>query len=154
MVGDKLHCYLLDTLLPSLELVTFLLGELRGLASCPPAALPALHLSPSLFRQLELLSALLLIKGEQLRLDVLLVLVQYRSFFSWLLMSLRGAEAAGGRAEGAAAAAGGKSEEAGGVASPAVLGDVMAFLRGQYKKDLVGLQLQVRKGGMGLWIRG
>ncbi|WIA35226.1 hypothetical protein OEZ86_003688 [Tetradesmus obliquus] len=140
--ASGLHTALLERLLPLLELVLFLLGELRGCVACGGGAQPPagswMGLQVSQLQVLELHAAALLLRTEQLRRSLTSLACQYRAFFTWLLKAVRQLEGqdAAAAADGGAAAAGGDAGS-----SLASCQEVLAFLKGQFLHDAIAPEL-------------
>jgi len=83
-----MHALIVDRLQPELEMVTFRLGELRGLAANPMNR-KLLNLRVSEVATAEKSALKLIIQAEFLRDRVTQGVSQYRTFFSWLTTALR-----------------------------------------------------------------
>ncbi|KAF6264340.1 anaphase-promoting complex, cyclosome, subunit 4-domain-containing protein [Scenedesmus sp. NREL 46B-D3] len=140
--ASGLHTALLERVMPLLELVLFLLGELRGCVACGGGGRPPtgawMGLQVSQLQVLELHAAALLLRTEQLRRTLTASACQYRAFFTWLLTAVRQLEGPGA----AAGADGGAGADVG--SSLAVCQEVLAFLKGQFLHDVIAPELVVR----------
>ncbi|KAF5836570.1 anaphase-promoting complex, cyclosome, subunit 4-domain-containing protein [Dunaliella salina] len=86
---QAVHAILLDQVAPAVEVATFVLGELRGLATgLGPSSASALGLQVADCRAAEVECSKLVLQAEALRLSLTRIGCQYRAFHTWLLKTV------------------------------------------------------------------
>jgi hypothetical protein len=84
----QVHYLLVEHLIPAMEQLAFRLGELWGAAQCPPGP-PALGIQPEEIKATESEALALIVHLTVLRRRVVKVGSSYRTFFAWLLATIR-----------------------------------------------------------------